>query len=82
MFVSPKTTKDKPKQTLQKWTVNQKLEIIQMRDNGIVWTKIAQVKRMSESIPAVETETGQGSLNKVPLVVEMVKRWTLKRNFS
>ena len=49
MSSCPKKTKDKPKRTLKKWTVSEKLEIIEKRDNGAGWTKIAQEKGMSES---------------------------------
>ena len=52
MSSNPKKTKDKPKgppQQLKKWTVTQKLEVIELRDNGAGWTKIAQDKGMSES---------------------------------
>ena len=52
MSSCPKKTKDKsgkPPRQLKKWTVTQKLEIIDLRDNGAGWTKIAQDKGMSES---------------------------------
>ena len=52
MSPSPKKTKTKSdgKQTkLKKYSVTQKLEIIDMRDNGAKWIKIAQEKGISES---------------------------------
>ena len=52
MSASLKKTKTKSdgKQTkLKKYSVTQKIEIIEMRDNGAKWIKIAQEKGISES---------------------------------
>ena len=50
MTKSPKKTKNKEKAKSRRlWTLNEKLEIIDMRDNGASWTKIAQEKNMAES---------------------------------
>ena len=55
MSLSPKKEKNKPNRKprsprkLQTRTVTQKLEIIEMRDNGARWSKIAQEKEISES---------------------------------
>ena len=50
MSPSPKKTKKKRDVKQQKkWSVTQKLEVIEMRDNGARWIKIAQEKGMSES---------------------------------
>ena len=52
MSSSPKKTKKKPNgkpKTQTKWSVTQKLEVIDLRDSGARWIKIAQDKGMSES---------------------------------
>ena len=47
--MSPSPKKDKPKRKLQTRTVTEKLEIIEMRENGASWIKIAQDKGMNEA---------------------------------
>ena len=47
---SPKKTKNKAPMKLKKYSVSEKLEIIEMRDNGASQIKIAQEKGMNESL--------------------------------
>ena len=47
MAKSPKKEKKKEKRML--WTFSQRLEVIEMRENGASWVKIAQEKKMKEA---------------------------------
>ena len=54
MSPSPKKAKKKPNITgktrkVQTWSVTQKLEVIEMRENGAKWVRIALEKGMDES---------------------------------
>ena len=47
MMKSQKKRKKTAKRTL--WTLSQRLEVIEMRDNGASWVKIAHEKQMNEA---------------------------------